>query len=189
MSEACRFCNQSQINKGKFCLICGYDPKTDTISPLFKAKLKVQNIPLKSKSSFFVKIFVFFGVIMTIFSVFYKHNFDISSVINNGKELFRWVNYGEFVHIGPKGKSLITNRTQTESDRARSKVGAEKLIFGGIFFAPDNQSYVIINNQVLKENELFEGILVKKIYREKVEVEINGESRVLKANETTHFIK
>jgi len=189
MSEVCRFCNQSQINKGKFCLLCGYDPKTDTISPLFKAKLKVQNKPLKSKSSFFVKIFVLFGVIMTIFSVFYKNNFNIPSVINNGKELLRMVNYGEFVHIGPKGKSLITNRTQTESEGARSKASAGRLIFGGIFYAPDNQSYVIINNQVLKENEFFEGILVKKIYRDKVEVEINGESRILKANESTHLVK
>ena len=189
MSVVCRFCNQSNIKKGEFCLNCGYDPKTDTLSPLFKARRAGQDDSRKLKSVSFVKIFAIVGIVLTIFSVFYKHNFDVSSIIVKGKELFREVSYGEFVHIGSKGKSLITNRTQAEPDKILKKRSVGKLILGGIFFVPHNQSYVIINNQVLKENEFFEGILVKKIYGEKVEVEINGEKNVLKANERIYFIK
>jgi len=189
MSAACQFCGKEDIKEGKFCLNCGYDPKTDAVNPSFKARPAVRDMPKKIKSTFLVKIFVILIILLTLFFIFYKNNYNISQVMVSGNAIIKQATRGDFVHIGSKEKSMITNRTEIKTEKALRGMANEQLLLGGIFFVPNNQSYVIINGEVFKEGEGIGNILVKKIFSEKVEVEVDGKSKILKVNESIYFIK
>jgi hypothetical protein len=103
--KECNFCKGVIKDTDAFCKICGYDPKTDTISPNFiplseQQMIKIQN---KKNASFFragispgVKKFVFIGLAVLVFSIFYKNNFDIGNVVADLNHSFTMVSKGKF---------------------------------------------------------------------------------------------
>ena len=74
--QECRYCQQIIEDKDSFCKYCGYDPKTDMMSPEFKlmeAKGLIPKKKIKSKVSVGisqgVKNFAFIGLAIFIFSL------------------------------------------------------------------------------------------------------------------------
>lgn len=72
---------------------------------------------------------------------------------------------------------LLTNQEPavvkiTPTPQAQEKV-PPKLTLSGLFFS-QNQGYVLINNQILKEGDTIEGATVKRILLDGVELEAGG---------------
>jgi len=192
MPTLCRFCNKADIKEGQICPNCGYDPKTNTISPSFKPKAKNQDLQItKSLISPAVKIFALLGIAVVIFSVLFKYDFKPAKIIARTEELVKQtVVYSEYVNMESEGKEFVTNRTQLISDEAMKKAAERKdLVLAGVFFVPNKKSYIIINQEVVEEGQTFNGILVEKVYRDKVELVIKGKRLTLKVNESIPFMK
>lgn len=102
--QECRYCQEIIQDKDPFCKYCGYDPKTDMISPEFKL-MQVKGLTpkkkVKAKSVGFispgVRNFAFIGLAIFIFSIFYKNHFNINNVVTEVKHLFTKIKKGKFI--------------------------------------------------------------------------------------------
>lgn len=55
------------------------------------------------------------------------------------------------------------------------KTAPPSLVLNGIFFSDDDDGYALVNNQIVRENESVDGVLVKKITASSVELDNRGE--------------
>lgn len=55
------------------------------------------------------------------------------------------------------------------------KSATPSLVLNGIFFSDDDDGYALVNNQIVRENESVDGVLVKKITASSVELDNQGE--------------
>lgn len=111
--QECRYCGKAIEDTEPFCINCGYDPKTDTVSKDFMQQGEsVKHLKKKYKGGASVgkeginpgvKKFVFFGLAILIFSIFYKNNFNINNVVSEAKYYFVRIVRGKFA-IGKIGK-------------------------------------------------------------------------------------
>ena len=83
--QECRYCKQTIQDGDLFCKYCGYDPSTDMMRKDFVPHVATpkKKSPLSSGAGVGagVKKFVFIGLAVFIFSIFYKNHFNISNVI------------------------------------------------------------------------------------------------------------
>lgn len=81
----CRYCKQTIQDGDLFCKYCGYDPSTDMMRKGFVPQAKPSNKKAAGISGggvgSGVKKFVFIGLAVLIFSIFYKNHFSISNVV------------------------------------------------------------------------------------------------------------
>ncbi len=99
----CRFCNGTIKEEDAFCKICGYDSKTDRISPNFVPPTNFPLMPPNKKAASLVsrgvspgvKKFAFIGLIIIMFSIFYKNHFNISNVLAETKHFFTMLARGK----------------------------------------------------------------------------------------------
>ncbi|MFH1622142.1 MAG: hypothetical protein ABIA97_03365 [Candidatus Omnitrophota bacterium] len=154
--KTCNFCENPINDRDKFCSICGYDPQIDTVSPEFRAS---SNKNLK-KNEFrvsginpIVKIFVFFGLSLAMFSIFYDHEFKIDGVISEFNNLFTKQKTVEY-SISPvdtrrvkesKEVSELVNQTMSLSSIPDKEKGEKEKLF-----------MVMLEQFKEKQNKLYE---------------------------------
>lgn len=112
--QECRFCNRKIKDGDLFCRYCGYDPATDTISHEFVASGKPMRPPKKKGAYQFVggvssgvKGFASIGLVLLVFSIFYKHHFNIDNVIAEAKHFFTKLSKGKITVGRPKQSEEI----------------------------------------------------------------------------------
>lgn len=103
--QECRFCKEVIKEGDPFCKNCGYDPKTDSINPEFKL-IGAQSRPSKKSKKIAVnnarsispgvKKFALIGLVILVFSIFYKNHFNINNVAAEVKHFCTMVSKGKF---------------------------------------------------------------------------------------------
>lgn len=135
-----------------------------------------------------IKKFAIAGIVIGVLFISVRDNFHKFIVKGNVKNRVQVASSGEFVSL-KAGQELITNRTVKTVAQQKAAAEQRGLLLGGIFFVPNNKSYVIINGQVVAEGSISNGILVKNVRRNKAEFIKDGKSIILKANQMISFIK
>lgn len=197
----CQYCKEQMKDEDMVCVMCGYDHKTGIINNAFKeqmakergAREKVQRKKEKLQNkgrgiSPSVKKFIFIGLIITAFSLFYKHNFNISSVVSETSQSLAKLKKIKFPETTTKDKKdnklKKIELTDVNSFKGNNKPLRKKdLKVEGIFFDPRNKSFVTINGKILSEGETAGNITVRQINRDSVELIIYGENKILKINQ------
>lgn len=193
----CPYC-QKQLNEEETaCIFCGYDQNTKTINNAFKAEMaqtrarrekeqRKKEKLLNNSGSIDprVKKFASLGLAVTAFSLFFKHSFNISSVVRELSKPIIMVK--EFKFLGGKSKNNKDSKYEKiELTDVKSFNGNKKplkkadLKVEGIFFDPRKKSFVFINGKVLSEGDTVDEVTVKKINRDSVELVVEGENKVL----------
>lgn len=171
----CRYCKEDVGDKEQICPYCGYNFQTDTLTPGFIKKVKKVDIGKKKKLvGPGVKTFMFWAILVIIFSLIYKYHANLSGLVGQVKNF-----------AGIKGNKANENKSVGLVDVRSVKIPAEKLErkekrVEGIFYDASNKSYVIINGQLVLEGEIFEDILIKKVNKDSVEIVKNGNIQILK---------
>ncbi len=199
--KECQYCKEQMKDEDVVCIMCGYDHKTGTINNAFKeqmakergvrekAQRKKEKLQNKGRGiSPGVKKFVFIGLIITVFALFYKHNFNISSVVSEISQSLAKLKKFKFSETKTKDKKdnkpEKIELTDVNSFKGNNKPLRKKdLKVEGIFFDPQRKSFVSINGQILSEGESAGDVAVKKINRDSVELVIGGENTILKVNQ------
>ena len=180
--RTCRFCEEVIADQDKICGNCGYNPQTDTMTVSFIRKKKKavagQNQRLLGSG---VKSFVFWGLIIVVFSLGVKYQGKIGDFIWKIKNIYlgNKVNKPEQA-LGKANQNKIIKFISVRS----SKVSADKSPVGnrrieGIFYDPQGKSYVVINGQLISEQMSFGNMVIKKINSNSVEVLQDGQEQVL----------
>ncbi len=187
--KQCRYCEQNINDQDMICPFCGYDFNTGTMSQSFdklKAKARMEEKKVTDKTGAVrpsVKKFAFFGIGIVVLSVFYKHNFNINSVISPIFNKIVRINLAKPKVVNSHNKKA--NKVEKlELMNAMFFEGIKKayrgdaLVIEGIIFDPEGKSRVIIDGNVLSEGESIKGITIKKINKDSVEVVIGQETKV-----------
>jgi len=196
--KECRFCKRPLKEEDAICAFCGYNPKTDAIDPSFKPQIssvEKRSGWIKEKkliSAVFgvdprIKKFAFVGIVIILFSIFYKYNFDIGLVGQEASNFLKEIKVGKFVIWQPKKKEskgidkteLIDVRSY-EAPQTISRDKNKNLMLEGIFFDHRGRSFVTINGKIIAEGESIGNLTVKNINNDSVEVIIDGEIKILK---------
>lgn len=195
--KTCRLCGKSLGDDVAACVFCGYDFNTDMVNQSFKAKPEkaaAKNRETGAKQALIspaVKKFALIGVAVVIFSILYKNNFDINSLLNEAGNIVNRLKSEK----SAKDKSAKNDNKETQkvelisvrSFRTPEKISRyEKLKVEGIFLDNDN-SFVVINGRVVPEGKTFENVTVKKVDSDSVELIVGGETKVLKVNQSIPF--
>jgi hypothetical protein len=193
----CFYCKRPLREEDTICTFCGYDSKTDSVSPCFREKTASEDLRKKSKQKDKkgkftidpkIKKFAFIALIVVIFSIFYKYSFNLSPVVADVKLTFaklKNIKIGKFIMGKPQKKKDKTGEKVQQWVDMSSFEGVKKafrskdLVVEGIFFDPNGKSFVTINGKVLSEGENFENILVKKINIDSAEVIVNGKIKII----------
>jgi len=196
--KECYFCKRPLKEEDAICTFCGYNPKTDAIDPSFKSKIspaKKRGGQIKEKkliSAGFgvdprIKKFAFVGIVITLFSIFYKYNFNINLVGYEASHFLKKIKADKFIIWQPKkkeakgiDKSELINVRSFGVPQMISRYKNKNLMLEGIFFDHRGGSFVTINGKVIAEGESINNLTVKKINNDSVEVIIDGEIKVLK---------
>lgn len=197
--KECQYCKKQMNDEETVCIICGYDQKTGTINNALKAQMaQEQDCKEKTKRKKalpdnardvnpWVKKFAFAGLIVTLLSLFFKHNFNIGSVVT---ELTQPLAKLRFKLSGGKAKNNKDKQIEkVELIDLKSFEGNRKLFskrdlkVEGIFFDPHARSFVTINGIILSEGESVDNTTVKKINKDSVELIVNGKSKTLEVNQ------
>jgi hypothetical protein len=161
----------------------------DNIQPE-KISKKEKELPVKGKKrgprlwgvSPGVKKFAYFGLAIVAFSILYKHNFNPEAIKAEVNLLWAKTQARLISGKAKKAKEGINKAAliSVVNFDGSQKPGTNKdLKVEGIFFDADGGSFIVLNGKVIAEGQSWMGVMVKKISRESVEVEVNGESRIL----------
>ncbi len=177
----CRYCKEEVGDKEQICPYCGYDFKTDTLTPGCVKNEKVDTDKKKKLVGSGIRTFMFWAILIIIFSLIFKYRGNVSGLIDQAKN---------FVGIkGNKAAQAFNKANANKSlglvDVRSVKIPAEKSErkekkVEGIFYDANNKSYVIINGQLVSEGESFEGMLIKKVNKDSVEIVKDGNIQTLK---------
>jgi len=196
--KVCKFCGKTLEREDAVCVYCGYDPKTDMMSPDFKPKkkklerqihetiIKKQTRDRSTGVDPRIKNFAFIGLAIVLFSIFYKYNFNIEGATSEISYFFSKLMRGKisFLKFG-KNKNIekIEWIDMKNFEGTKQKISKGDLLIEGIFFDSEGKSLVVINGQALSEGQYLNNITVKKIYRDSVEIIADGQQISLKVNE------
>jgi len=169
----CRYCKEEVGNKEQICPYCGYDFKTDTLTPGFISKAKKVDIAKKRKLvGPEVKTFAFWAAVIIIGILVFRYHGKFNDLVLQAKSLFKKDKKSQV----DKSVGLISVRsTKVSEDKFKSQ---DKKI-EGLFYDPAGKSYVIINEQLIGEGESFGGIFIKKVNQRSVEIVQDGQSQVV----------
>lgn len=198
--KECRLCKRPLRQEDAVCAHCGYDPTTDIISPSFKPKGEIDTAPKKASPerrgiSSGVRKFAVIGLLIVMFSIFFRHNFNINGIIYEAKLIIDRITGGKFINMNMFNSKENKEVRQLKLTDVSSYAAVQKniryndLVIKGIFFDPQAKSMVNINGKMISEGDIFEGITVKKINRDSVELLINGEVQALSVGKKIHLPK
>ncbi len=186
------------------CRFCGYDFNTDTLSDSSKSKgTRDAKVPFRKERKAEdiqaginprVKTFAMVGLGIVVLSVFYKYNFDFNGVKYEVTQAVDKIKKGQFHFFkfnrekedGPQKMELMDVQSFQGPEKTSGRK-YRKLVVEGIFFTPGAKNFVTINGKVLSEGEVFEGVAVKKINPDSVELIVEGESKILDVNDSIPF--
>jgi len=192
----CRLCGNFVEDVADACTSCGYDFRTDTVNPNFvpkpsstgKTKLEATGTHVSTG----VKKFAIIGLIVVIFSVLYKYNFNINDVVFDTVGLFNHAKSGKFIK-GKVDKNKGNEVKKVELINVKSFIAPSNadrykgLKIEGISFDASAKSFIIINGKVVSEGETFDKVIVKKINLDSVELVVAGKPEVLRVNQSIPF--
>ena len=193
----CRYCQSPLKEEDVICPFCGYDSKTDTISPSFRQSpetlKKMERVKDRKRIRESggidprVKKFAYVGLAVVTFSVFYKYSFNVSGLVNQASSIFSNIKIDEIMKGKFDWKKLKTG-SKTEmislkSFQAPTKVIRPKgLTVEGILFDPNGKSFATINGNVLAEGDTIGNVKVNKINKDSVEVTADGVNKILEVS-------
>ncbi len=85
--------------------------------------------------------------------------------------------------IPPPQQNILSPILTKISTEIKQRQAPEGLILNGLFFSENQDSFALINNQILKEGDVINGAKVKRISLNEVELERNGSIIRLSNNE------
>ena len=210
--KKCKYCGKPLESEEGICAYCGYNPNTDTMSPDFKkedkraekpkqeAKILEMNIEDKQTKEKkeprrdvginpWIKRFAFIGLVVVVFSIFYKHHFNIGNVVAEARHFFSRIKTGKFsMDRFSKKEDKVEEKVEWVNVRSvevpQREISEIDLILEGIIFAHDSRSFVIISGKVLSEGESINNITVKKIYKDSVQLIIDGRTKLFRLNQS-----
>ncbi|MFH0918690.1 MAG: hypothetical protein V1830_06120, partial [Candidatus Omnitrophota bacterium] len=101
--KICRYCNEEIAERDEICGNCGYNSQTDTMTPSFVKKEKKAKIePPEKIISPGVKSFVFWGMMIIVFSLGIKHQKKIGDIIWGAKNIFLGNKVSKFAQASTK---------------------------------------------------------------------------------------
>jgi hypothetical protein len=164
-------------DQDKICGNCGYNPQTDTMTTSFvKKKQKAAFEQKQSILSPGVKSFVFWGMIIIVFSLGVKYHGKVGDIIwkakNKSAQASRKASQNKVIRL------MDVRSFKAPVDRT---VGKNRKI-EGIFYDPQGKSYVVINGRLVSENESYGSMFIKKINSNSVEVLQDGKKQVLRVS-------
>ncbi|MFH1281434.1 MAG: hypothetical protein ABIH91_01775 [Candidatus Omnitrophota bacterium] len=179
--KICRFCEEAIGEADAVCGNCGYNFQTDTMSTSFVKKKKAAVKQKQVGPSSGIKSFMFWGMIIVIFSLGVKYQSKIGDVFWAAKNLLLGNKAEKSAKASQKDNQ---NKIISLIDVRSAKVPANKTSgrnrkIEGIFYDPQGKSYVVINGQLVSEKESFGDMLIKKINQDSVEITQNGQEQVL----------
>ena len=184
--KKCKCCKVLIKEEDAFCPFCGYDPKTDTISASFRQnavssevaarKMQVDRRPVIEGISPGVKRFALIGLAVIVFSIFYKHNFNLSGLIAEVKQP------GD--KAGIKVSDLIPLKVEKKNESGGKAEEYEifnpatPLILQGVTWG-GIMPQAVINSTVYHVGDVIQGAKIIKISKQGVVVLYNGLSYLL----------
>jgi hypothetical protein len=194
----CKSCHILIQDNAASCPFCGYDPKTDAISPSFKpsaALSKAREKKLQAKGTRIgpgVKMFVSIGLVVIIFTVFYKYNFNPNDVISKIKQDWSEV-MSEVKQPWDKVKTVagdIIPLDVEENKKSREKTEdfnpSTLLIVEGVVWK-GRMLQAIINHKVFNMGDTIEGAKIIKISKKGVTVLYKERSYLLPSSVSTYW--
>lgn len=183
--KTCRFCEEATGDADLVCSNCGYNFQTDTMSTSFVKKKKAAGKQGQRVISSGTKSFMFWGIVIVIFSLGIKYQAKIGDAFWEAKNLLLGNKAEKSAKASQKDNQ---NKIISLIDVRSAKVPADKTYgrnkkIEGIFYDPQRKSYVVINGQLISEKESFGDILIKKINQDSVEVARGGQDQVLRVDE------
>jgi len=171
--KVCHFCKEEISDKEQICAYCGYNFQTDTVIPDFVKKIKEKDKGEKQKLiGSGIKTFIFWATLIIIFSLIFKYHGKIGNLIQQGKSYFKKVKKSQI----DKAAEFI-DLSSVRVPVKKSKAAGEEI--EGIFYDPKAKSYVIINGKLVSEGESFEGVFIKKVNNDSVEIIKDGKTKIL----------
>ncbi len=183
--KICRFCQEAISDQEEICGNCGYNPKTDTLSAGFvKKEKKLSGGKNNRKISPGVKVFVSWGIIITVFSSGLKYQGKIGDIIWETKN---FLSGNKMKKNNPASQEANQNKIARLIDVRSYSPASEKSLekdrrVEGIFYDPQGISYVLINGQLVTEKESLGNLVIKKINSNSVEVTEEGKEKTLTVN-------
>ena len=183
--DTCHYCGRVLKDKDNICPHCGYNSKTDTLTPSFIPKKdSINNIKDEKKISPGVKVFALIAIIVLIISLSIKYNFVIGEIKAKAKMFFS----------GDNSKASKVKQNNAKNGQAQAVVFTDVRSFQpseeklqrkdkkieGIFYDAVKKSYCVINGQLLSEGDTFQGIAIKRISKDSVEVVEDGKIKILR---------
>ena len=180
--KTCRYCEEVIDDQDEICGNCGYNPKTDTLTASFVKKVKKTDfVKNQNKVGSGVRTFMFWGIIVVVFSLGIKYQGKIGDIFWDVKSNFLGKKINKPAPVLGKVNPPRTTRlidVRSYKAPADKSAGKSKRI-EGIFYDPQGKSYVVINGQLVSEQESFGNMLIKKINRNSVEVVEDGNNKIL----------
>jgi hypothetical protein len=160
----CKCCD-ALIKEDTFCPLCGYDPKTDTISASFRqsaasSQKGKRRIEAQERSSIGpgVKMFAFVGLAVVIFSILYKHNFNLNGAMLEVKQA--WDN-------GVIKASKIIPKEFGIKEGSKTFNPTKPFVVQAVFWGVA-EPQAVINNRIFNIGDVIEGAKVVQINKKGV---------------------
>ena len=202
--KQCKFCNGQMGDKEEICHLCGYNFKTDTLTPNFKKnESALQQIKKQRKVcerrpiNARVRNFAIFGILVTIIALA-LNKFQLDASWTKGfKKMFSTAKLVKI--ISGEGLKAKDEEQKTHYRRYITTASFEGindpekykgiLLIEGIAYDPNGKSFVTVNGKVISEGEDCEGVIIQKIHRDFVDVLIGSETRSIRLYESISLSK
>ena len=181
--KECKFCNAPAKEEDAFCPFCGYDPKIDTVSASFRQnavsreesqrKVQTKGIRRSRVIRLGVKIFACIGLAIVIFSIPYKHDFNLNVVMSEIKQEWNgvisevkqdWkktrIEAGTIIPLGIEKKK--ESGEETEDFHPSTPLIMQGVVWG------EGIPQAIINHKVCNIGDIIEGAKIIKISKKGV---------------------
>jgi len=184
--KECRCCKRPIDEIVEFCPFCGYDPKTDAVSASFRQnavssevaarKMRADRRSVIEGISPGVKRFAFIGLTVIVFSIFYKHNFNLNGVIAEVKQPGdkTGIKVGNLIPLKVEKKKESGGKVEEyEIFNPATPLILQGVTWGGVM------PQAVINSTVYHVGDVIQGAKIIKISKQGVVVLYNGLSYLL----------
>ncbi len=183
--KTCRYCEEVIGEHDEICPYCGYNSKTDTLTPGFvKKEKKSSTLEKQKKISPGVRKFVLLGVLLITASLVFKYQGKLGDLFWEAKNTLAGK---KTVKNTKKPEKSIPSKPAALIDVRSAKVSPGKAAgakdrIEGIFYDPQGKSWVVIGGQVFSENQSIGNTRILKINPDSVSVLQGGEEKTLRVN-------
>jgi hypothetical protein len=183
--KTCRYCEEVMGENDGICPYCGYNSKTDTLTPGFVKKAKKDSVLQRQKKiSPGVRRFAFLGALVIGCSLVFKYQGELGDIFWGLKN--RLTGNKTAKTVKAQGKNLQSRPAAFIEVRSAKVSGEQAAVkkdkVEGIFYDPQGKSWVVIGGQLVSENQSIGDITVVKITPDAVAVIQGGKEKILRVN-------